>query len=133
MTIVWNDNLRTGIAIIDEQHEELFVTINKLEACKSSENNFYHVLSDLNRYVSLHFKTEEDYMKHTNYPNYTQHKECHEKFGKDFASFLKENSSKKSIMDSRLELIEFLEAWLKSHYENEDLEMAKYLKKQVGS
>lgn len=133
MTITWNDNLRTGIAIIDEQHEELFVTINKLEACKISENNFYQVLSDLNRYVSVHFITEEDYMKHTNYPNYGQHKECHEKFSKDFANLLKENSLKRSIMNSRLELIDFLENWLKNHYEKEDLEMAEYLKKQVGA
>lgn len=133
MTILWNDNLRTGIAIIDEQHQELFETINSLEKCKISEAYFYSILSALNRYISVHFKTEEDYMHHTAYPNYNRHKECHEQFTVDYKNLLKQNSSKQGIMDSRLELIAFIENWLKNHYETEDLEMADYLKKQRGS
>lgn len=127
MTIEWNDNLKTGISTIDEQHYELFETINKLEKCKTSESIFYKVLSDLNRYISVHFVTEEDYMKHTGYPKYKQHKECHEKFSADLKKLLKVNSSKSSIMDSRIELIDFVENWLKNHYENEDVEMAAFL------
>lgn len=130
LVIIWNDNLKTGILSIDEQHQELFETINKLEKCKTSESIFYKVLSDLNRYISVHFVTEEDYMKHTGYPKFKVHKECHEKFSADLKKLFKENSSKSSIMNSRIELIEFVENWLKNHYENEDVEMAAYLNKQ---
>lgn len=133
LVIIWNDNLKTGISSIDEQHQELFETINKLEKCKISESIFYKVLSDLNRYISVHFVTEEDYMKHTGYPNYKQHKECHEKFSTDFKKLLKENSSNSSIMESRIELIDFVENWLRNHYENEDVEMATYLNKKSNN
>lgn len=133
MVIIWNDNLKTGILSIDEQHQELFETINKLEKCKTSESMFYKVLSDLNRYISVHFVTEEDYMKHTGYPKFKEHKECHEKFSTDFKKLLKENSSNSSIMNSRIELIEFVENWLRNHYENEDVEMAAYLNKQSST
>lgn len=75
VTIVWNDNLKTGITVIDEQHQSLFELIGKLDLSKEEEESlFYEILVDFQRYISVHFKTEEEYMKYTEYPAYQDHK-----------------------------------------------------------
>jgi len=43
-------------------------------------------LIELQTYVKLHFKTEEDYMRYAHYPDYKEHKDCHDKFIKDYKS-----------------------------------------------
>lgn len=129
MTIVWNDNLKTGISKIDEQHKALFETANKLEKSKEEEGLFYSVLSDLKEYIYLHFKTEEEYMRYTDYPEYEAHKACHDNFDKNLNDLLRKNSLNGSIMDSRMEIIEFVETWMTNHYTDEDVKMAEHLKK----
>lgn len=130
MAIVWNDNLKTGISSIDEQHQSLFETANRLEKSKDDESIFYRVLSDLQEYIFLHFKTEEEYMRYTGYLEYEEHKECHEKFANDLNKILRKNSQHSSIMESRQELIAFVEDWITNHYTNEDVKMAAYLNAQ---
>lgn len=129
MTIEWNDNLKTGISKIDEQHKALFETAIKLDKSKEDESLFYSVLSDLKEYIYLHFSTEEEYMRYTDYPDYESHKACHDDFAKNLSEILKINSLNGSIMDSRFEIIEFVENWMTNHYSNEDVKMAEHLKK----
>lgn len=131
MVIIWNDNLITGIPLIDEQHKALFKTIEKLDKCKENESIFYEILAELKEYVLVHFKTEEEYMRYTGYSDYNHHKDSHDKFKKDFKKILRAKSSEGSMMDSRQEVIVFIEDWLKHHYENEDVEMAAYLNKKA--
>lgn len=129
MTIIWSDNLKTGISIIDEQHQLLFDTINKLKEFKNTKENFYEILFDLQNYVSVHFHTEETYMKHFCYPNYNNHKACHDKFVEDCKNILNKNATVGSIKDLGEELIIFVEHWIKEHYTNEDVKMANYIRK----
>lgn len=129
MPIDWNDNLITGIAVIDEQHESLFKTINKLEKSKDSREVFYEVLIELKTYMLLHFNTEEKYMRDTAYSEYEEHKDCHDKFVTDFKKLFKKISSQGSVLDSREELINFIENWIENHYTNEDVKLAKFLTK----
>lgn len=86
MTIIFNDDLRTGISIIDDQHQQLFEFINKLDRFKDDKSSFMKTLIELQTYVKLHFKTEEDYMRYAHYPDYKEHKDCHDKFIKDYKS-----------------------------------------------
>lgn len=128
--IQWNDNLKTGISTIDEQHQKLFETANKLEECKHTEEFFYEVVIALNQYISEHFKTEEEYMRLTEYPEYESHKNCHDSFASDLKNIIQTHSVESSIMDSRIELISFVEDWLANHYKNEDVKMAAHLNKK---
>lgn len=127
MTVVWNENLKTGISKIDEQHQQLFETVNKLGAFQKSKAVFNEVLIELRTYINAHFKTEEEYMTYTVYPDYKHHKACHDKFVADFRDILKKNSTVESIVDLGPELVGFLENWLNNHYKDEDVELAKHI------
>ena len=86
MAILWKENLSVGVNEIDNQHKELFNRINNLlDACtrgKGSEE-IKRTLNFLSDYVISHFGTEENLMVRYNYPDYTSHKEKHEKFKKN--------------------------------------------------
>jgi len=129
MTVIWNDNLKTGIAAIDEQHQLLFEIIGMLEESIEDKAQFYEVLIKLQNYMTEHFKTEEDYMKHTSYPEFGKHKACHEKFAEDYKKILHKSTESNNLMDLAPELISFAETWLTGHYENEDVKMAAHLNK----
>lgn len=125
--IIWDDNLKTGIAIIDEQHQLLFETINKLNKFKETKDNFHEVLFDLQAYVSVHFNTEETYMKCLNYPDYSNHKACHDKFVDDCTRILNKNETVNAFAGIAEELVVFVEDWIQNHYTNEDVKMASYI------
>lgn len=127
MTIVWSDDLKTGINVIDEQHQGLFETANKLEKAKTNKDDFYEILIELQTYTTLHFATEEKYMKYTGYPEFDNHKTCHDKFINDYKNSLKKIAKYDNIMDICPELINFVESWIMTHYTKEDVKMAAYL------
>lgn len=129
MTIEWNDDLRTGIVTIDEQHQLLFETINKLDKFKKTKSNFSEILLDLQSYVLIHFCTEEKYMKCIDYPGYSQHKLCHDKFVSDIENILVKINSPDDFMDIAAELVIFVEQWIQDHYSSEDVKMASYINK----
>lgn len=128
MAIVWNDNLKTGISTIDEQHQLLFKTINELEELKYTQDGFYKVLLNLQDYVSVHFCTEEKYMRCLCYPEYENHKTCHEKFVADCQEILKKDKPFDKFSNIEQELINFVENWIIAHYTNEDVKMAEFVK-----
>lgn len=129
MSISWNKNLETGISVIDEQHKTLFESIGKLDSCKDSKSEFYELLINLQSYISVHFSTEEDYMRYSDYPDFVSHKSCHDKFVEDYKNIIKKVSKVDSILDLSQELIIFVETWIKEHYNNEDVKMASFLNK----
>lgn len=129
MTIIWNENLRTRIPTIDEQHQLLFELINKLNKFKTTKKDFYEVLFDLQAYVSVHFQTEEKYMECLSYPGLANHKACHDKFIDDCEAKIKESHTTENFMNLAEELVIFVEEWIQEHYTNEDVKMAKYINK----
>lgn len=130
MTNSWNENLKTGISIIDEQHKKIFDTLDNLKKEQRNKACFYDVLMELQTYAAEHFVTEEKYMKYMNYPDFPSHKEAHNKFIKEYKDILKKNVTVGNIMDLQPELVEFVENWLHTHYENEDVHLAIYINKQ---
>lgn len=129
MPIEWNENLKTGILIIDQQHQSLFELINKLNEFKATKKGFYEILLELQTYASTHFSTEEEYMRYMKYPDFNHHKKCHENFVQDFKRLMKKVSTVENIIDLGPELIEFIESWIKQHYTDEDVKMAAYINK----
>lgn len=129
LTIVWNSDLKTGITVIDEQHQELFELVNKLDRFKNTKESFLEALIDLQTYVFNHFSTEEDYMKTTNYPEFDLHKASHDKFVADYKAILKKITVVENLVDLGPELIAFVENWLEIHYTSDDVKLADYLKK----
>lgn len=130
MPIEWNDELKTGIPIIDEQHQELIVMLNRVGRFKCGKECFLDALAELKDYVNTHFKTEEDYMISINYPKYNEHKSCHDKFIKNLTMLLEKADKIKNIHDLGPELHDLVADWVTEHYSGIDVELADYIKKQ---
>jgi hemerythrin len=128
MPVSWDDNLKTGVILIDIQHQLLFDTINKFDEAKNNKQDFWEVLVSLQKYVTEHFSTEEWFMKDSNYPDYESHKVCHDKFIQDYEKLLDQIIQSRDIMHLADPMIIFVENWITSHYTNEDVKMAAHLK-----
>ncbi|MCC6253756.1 MAG: hemerythrin, partial [Ignavibacteriaceae bacterium] len=76
-TVTWSKNYETGNPIVDGQHKNLFVMINNLKVGlseKQSKITLVDTIERLSSYVETHFKTEEDLMQTSHYPDYAKHK-----------------------------------------------------------
>ncbi|EKE03689.1 MAG: hypothetical protein ACD_20C00168G0006 [uncultured bacterium] len=79
----WSEEMETGIPEIDEQHEKIVKGVNDLyEATKEnkSREEIVKLVENLDFYTTIHFDTEEKYMKIYDYNRYNEHKKAHEFF-----------------------------------------------------
>lgn len=128
MHIEWNDSLKTGIPIIDEQHQELIVMLNRFGRFRCGRESFNEAFSELEDYVNIHFKTEEDYMISKNYPDYKTHKACHDELIELLKKFKEKNKNFEYGYSPDEEIIELAGDWIIEHYSKEDVELVKYIK-----
>lgn len=128
MPIEWNDSLKTGIPIIDEQHQELIVMMNRIGRFKCGKESLFEALIELEEYANVHFKTEEDFMISMKYPEYQEHKSCHDKFAEDLKKFQERINTTKNLDELGCELHDFAIDWLINHYSTEDIKLIKYIK-----
>lgn len=64
--IVWDDSYVIGIPVIDEQHAQLFFLANRLldrPEAMAHEEHVVDILTDLGKFLILHFQTEESLMR----------------------------------------------------------------------
>ncbi len=83
MAIVFDDSLKTGNKLIDEQHRELIDRVNKLEqACAAGgqKRAAIQTLDFLLDYVHVHFADEEELQAEHKYPQTEAHKAQHRAF-----------------------------------------------------
>lgn len=131
MPIDWNDNLKTGVADIDNQHKGLVVMLNRIGRFRCGKECFLEAFGELSAYVNTHFKTEEDYMLSINYPGYEEHKGCHDEFTENFKNFQEKIDDIEKLEDSHelgAEISDFACDWLVNHYSKEDVQLADYIK-----
>lgn len=128
MPIEWDDNLKTGISLIDDQHQELLVMLNRLERFRYGRESFFEAFEELQAYVDIHFKTEEDYMIQIEYYGYEEHKSCHDKFVEDLRIIRNRMEDVENISDLGDELFRFVGDWITNHYSNEDVKLVRYIK-----
>lgn len=125
--IVWSDDFKSGIPIIDEQHRAMIATVNTfyyfiqegdgMEALKPS-------LLALEYYITTHLQTEEKLLKKTDFPELESHLQLHEDMKKENDRITKESV----LHDDPMLLLKFLKEWLLNHLINEDSKHAPYMK-----
>ncbi len=119
--IKWDDKFSVGISMIDEEHKKLIGILNKaIFANEQSDNKkeLHEVLEEMTKYALGHFKTEEDYMREFNYPEYKYHSEEHSNFvNKTLAYFDRVVKGDYHVSN---ELIEYLKKWLVNHIQVTD-------------
>jgi hemerythrin len=130
--IVWSDNNKVGIPIIDEQHRGIISTINSLHyfiQTGHGQEIIKPTMIMLEQYIAVHFKTEEALMAEASYPAFKEHIALHQE--------LVEKTKKLSInmttnKDSDM-VLNFLKEWWLGHINKEDRKYAPFLKKLIDT
>ena len=81
--ISWNDNLSTGIRVIDDDHKFLIGLINTFEKLSSDRSDATRISSSidaLSDYAKNHFRREELLMMAAGYSDRVEHHAEHESF-----------------------------------------------------
>ncbi len=128
--IEWDDKYSVGISRIDEEHKKFIDIINKAIIAKEHSKNpeeLKEVLYRITRYATIHFSTEETYMKKFNYLEYQHHKEEHDDFAIKALVYNRRVADGNSQIAN--EILEYLKQWLINHIQVTDKKYVDCFKK----
>jgi hemerythrin len=125
--IEWTPALSTSVALLDEQHKELFQWLAELQSAADDERTLFGVysLTRLKHYTRAHFVAEEALMKAAEYPGLAEHAAEHAAFRRR----LDELQLRSIGQDISTDTVEFLTNWLTTHITKTDMAYVPYLKK----
>lgn len=128
LLIRWNDDYKTGIDMVDEQHRKLIEMINDLHKAMSEARGreiMGDILNMLLEYTVYHFGTEEKLMKEHSYPKYLLHFTEHQKLTKEVKDFHDRfNAGERMIT---IKFMEFLSSWLNNHILESDKKFGQFV------
>lgn len=126
----FTDEYRTGIELIDEEHEELFRIIKRANDLISEEllhdkyDEIVSVLDELRNYTIQHFTDEEEYMESISYEGLSLQKKTHEMFV-DKLNDINLDDLDDNQQQYLIELVDFLLMWLVNHILKMDKKIPK--------
>jgi|GEM_PF-219424 len=126
--MVWSPEYAVGVPEIDDQHQRLFKMINDLNeamALGRGKDVLDRILAGLVDYTARHFQTEEYYMEKANYPELESHREVHRRLTDKVHEMV--DRYKTGEVGLGVELLDFLQDWLKKHILGTDKKYAPYL------
>lgn len=129
--ITWNKSYETGHPIVDGQHKNLFSLVNNLHSAIQDGHKklvLIETMEKLAAYVDTHFKTEEELMLASGYPNFQSHKQMHDHLQDQAFKLIKLFSLGK--VDLTATISKFLSDWLTDHIMEIDIKMIEWVKKQ---
>ena len=130
MAYLWNSIFETGNEEIDDQHKQLFKTLNDIAGAFANgigSEEICKTLDFLSEYTIKHFKTEEELMRKYNYPEYNMHKMCHEDFKLTVEDFVRQLKKDGPSEDMILNVTVTIGEWLTTHIRIDDIKMSKYI------
>ncbi len=136
--IQWEASMETGIEAIDIQHHYLVDTLqeaNKKLLNSDDEYLLSQIANDLLVYAITHFETEEALMQRYNYasahPNEARaHIAQHRFFSSQVVAVRDQLREGRQV--SRIEILRFLNHWLRDHVLGIDQLLGEYLLKHAG-
>lgn len=133
----FSENLITGNALIDAQHQELINKINDfLKTCETSKElaSAVHTLDYLADYTQFHFKEEENLQKSVEYPGLAEHLKQHRDFEQalqDLYDMLREEEGPSPAFVKAVE--KNVVDWLYRHIDGFDRSVAEYIQMNNNS
>ncbi|MCY1304979.1 Bacteriohemerythrin [compost metagenome] len=117
--LVWQEDLNTGIQVIDNQHKRIVEMINHLHHAKATHDRqeLGEVIEELVDYTLSHFAFEETLMEDAGYQFSRAHKKVHELFVKRVAQYRQRFAAGEDVAE---ELEGMLGRWLFNHIRNDD-------------
>lgn len=128
----WHSQYETGYTLIDDQHKSLFHAINALNTAMLAgrgEELLQRTLKTLRNYTTIHFETEEQFMRHYGYPGYLEHKAKHQRLREQVERFNQQEKTG-SISKLTINVSHFLTNWLIDHIKDEDQKMIVFLRQK---
>ncbi len=131
--MIWNDNLRTGIEIVDRQHRGLVDLLNQVAPALAHTETprleaIEPLLKKLMDYSAEHFRTEEELMSRLGMDarGRSHHEASHARFVADVLSMVQSAKAGQGVSGDRL--LSFLASWLILHILGEDQTMARQVR-----
>ncbi len=117
---VFTDEYRTGIELIDREHETLFEIVREANSLVKEDlshdkfDRIVDVIRRLKEYTQEHFRDEEEYMEHIGYAGLPAQKMAHQAFASKLEEidFTQVEQHQQEYLE---ELMEFLYGWLSNH------------------
>jgi hemerythrin len=134
MQLKWTQDFSVGVDKIDSQHKELFERINNLDAAMrqgSAKEEVVRLIEFLDKYVIIHFGTEEKHMTDYNYPGYSLHKAKHDWFKKEFSDIQTKLDTGGITPDLIVLSNNLLITWFSNHIRTIDLMLGSFLKSKI--
>ena len=128
--IDWNDSLKLGVAVIDQQHERLIGIVNRLHEATVEGREadvISGILDELIVYTATHFSLEEKYFAEFGYADAEEHKLEHAALIEKVNAFVNdfEHGPPESRSALAQELMEFLAIWWRYHMLDTDAKFVK--------
>jgi hemerythrin len=124
-------SLETGNALIDQEHQELLATINRLlDACRRGERDaeLNETLQCMKSYTEKLFDDEETMQRQCSYPEYHAHHLCHEAYKKTVTELCERLRESEATEELVCEVNTSLAGCFIAHIRREDKKFAAYLR-----
>lgn len=125
----WKESFCTGIDHIDNQHRQFFYLLNELDLAieqRREADILDLLLRDLDRYIRIHFATEEKLMEGIGYPDLARHRKEHEYFIEQTRSLHERRDRGDDDRLGRSALM-FMSDWFTNHILTEDKKYGEFL------
>ena len=127
----WSPDLKTGNAVVDNQHKQLIATVNELyDTQKHDKGNqaVLKVMRFLMEYTVRHFADEEALQQKHNYPDYAAHKRHHDEFRRTAQEMAKRMSQEGPSSEFVSHVCVTVGRWVINHIKADDLKMSEYIR-----
>jgi len=118
----WNDSLRLGDALIDEQHRRIFELADAISDL-DDRSVVQHAIMELFRHTREHFGVEEELMGKLGYPRLEEHRRQHEALIEDLG---KVSAQKFEDQASIKEFKAFVYRWVVEHLLEHDRKLIEF-------
>ena len=130
MAYIWNKDLETGNAMIDQQHKQLIQCINDLlDACSQGKgrDKIIETMEFLQSYTKKHVADEEALQRRSGYPDFTNHKRYHETFKKTVNDIIGEMKVSGPTVALVAKVNTSIASWFVNHIKTQDTKVAKHV------
>ena len=131
----WRNEWSLGIEIIDRQHRQLAVMLNKIVELylnnggqtdpEQRSNQLHEQLKIFYEKVREHFNDEEDLMLKANYPGHTEHARDHLMLLAELKQYIRH--IEEGLDNINIGTLDSLKIWFNSHIIGSDKEFADFL------
>ena len=128
----WNDQLTTGIEIIDAQHKKLVSLVNELHEAmrnRKAKEVVAPILRELGDYTNYHFSVEEKAFEKYEYPQKAEHEKLHADLIAQLSELMQKHA--KGELAISIEMLDFLTQWVPDHIMKEDMKYVPFLKDRL--